>query len=114
MLEDEGVRVVGVASTGVEAVRRAAELSPDVTLLDIDLGRENGFDLARQLAGDSGIDPGHLILVSAYAECEFVGLIEASPAIGFLPKSALSVGAIERLLRAIAGPGGGQDETPTH
>jgi hypothetical protein len=44
LLEREGVRVVAVASTSAEAVRLARELRPDVTLLDIDLGNESGFD----------------------------------------------------------------------
>ncbi len=99
LLEQEGVRVIGVASTGAEAVRRAAELRPDVTLLDIDLGEDSGFDIARQLVDDPRIEPGHLIMVSAYAEDEFLDLIEASPAIGFLRKPALSAKEIERLLR---------------
>jgi DNA-binding NarL/FixJ family response regulator len=37
LLEQEGLQVVGVASTGAEAVQRAAELHPDVTLVGIDL-----------------------------------------------------------------------------
>jgi DNA-binding NarL/FixJ family response regulator len=114
LLEEEGVRVVGVASTGAEAVRGAAELHPDVMLLDVDLGVDNGFDLARRLVDEPGIDPGRLILISTYSEDEFLDMIEASPAIGFLSKSALSVRAIERLLLASAGRGDGQDETPKH
>jgi CheY-like chemotaxis protein len=100
LLEQEGVCVVGVASNGVEAARRAADLRPDVTLLDIDLGTSSGFDVARQLVDDPGAHPGHLILVSAYAEDDFLDLIEASPAIGFLRKPALSASAIEDLLSA--------------
>src|SRR4051812_34180079 len=68
LLEQEGVRVVGVASTGAEAVRCAAELHPDVTLVDIDLGEDSGFEVARRLADDPELDPGHLILISAHAE----------------------------------------------
>ena len=112
LLEEEGVRVVGVASTGAGAVRCVAELRPDVTLLDVDLGGDNGFDVARWLVDEVGIDPGHLILVSAYSEEEFLDMIEASPVIGFLPKPALSVPAIERLLLAAAGPRDGDGETP--
>jgi CheY-like chemotaxis protein len=112
LLEQEGIRVVGVASTGAEAVQRAAELHPDVTLLDIDLGGESGFDVARQLVDDPGIDPGHMILVSAYAEDEFLDLIEASPVIGFLRKPSLSATAIDRLLRAAGDAHQGSDETP--
>ncbi|HZM01187.1 MAG TPA: response regulator, partial [Planctomycetota bacterium] len=36
LLEDEGIVVVGVASTGAEAIRIAEELEPDVALVDID------------------------------------------------------------------------------
>lgn len=109
LLEQEGLQVVGIASTCEEAIRSAADLRPDVTLVDIDLGGDSGLDLARRLAADPGIDPGRLILISAHAEEDFADLIEASPAIGFLGKPALSAAAIERLLGAPGerpGPGG--------
>jgi CheY-like chemotaxis protein len=99
LLEQEGVRVVGVASTGADAVRCAADLRPDVTLVDIGLGAESGFDVARRLFDDPAVDPGQLILISANAQDDLAELIEASPAVGFLVKPALSATAIERLLR---------------
>ena len=111
LLEQEGIRVVGIALTPAEAVQRATELHPDVTLLDIDLGGDSGFDLARQLVADPRTNPGHLIVFSAYSEDEFLDLIEASPVIGFVRKSALSAEAIDRLLRAV-GDGYGRGETP--
>ena len=49
LLQREGVEVVGVASTSAETLRRAAQLRPDVVLVDIMLGRESGFDLTRRL-----------------------------------------------------------------
>ena len=100
LLELEGVLVVGVASTRAEALRCAADLHPDVTLLDIDLGEDSGFDVARELVDDPGTGAGRVILVSAYSEDDFVDLIEISPAIGFVRKPALSAKAIEQLLRA--------------
>jgi DNA-binding NarL/FixJ family response regulator len=99
LLEQEGVRVVGVASTGADAVRCAADLHPDVTLIDIGLGAESGFDVARRLFEDPSVDPGQLILISANGQDDLAELIEASPAIGFLVKPALSAVAIESLLR---------------
>jgi CheY-like chemotaxis protein len=99
LLEQEGVRVVGVASTGADAVRCATDLHPDVTLVDIGLGAESGFDVARRLFDDPLAEPGQLILISANAQDDLAELIEASPAIGFLVKSALSAVAIESLLR---------------
>jgi CheY-like chemotaxis protein len=100
LLEAEGIHVVGGASTGAEAVRCVAELRPDVTLLDIDLGEDSGFDLARRLDEDPGLDAGQLILISAHAQDDMAELVEASPALGFLGKEDLSAVAIERLVRA--------------
>jgi DNA-binding NarL/FixJ family response regulator len=93
-LEQEGITVVGVASTGEEAVRRVGELRPDVTLVDIDLCGSSGVDLARRLCGQCGGAAGSVILISAHAEEEFADLIEGCPAAGFLPKPALSAEAI--------------------
>ena len=114
LLEQEGVRVVGVASTGAEAVRYAAELHPDVTLIDIDLGEESGFEVARRLAHDPELDPGHLILISAHAEEDLADLVEASPAIGFVGKPVLCATAIQRLLRATGGGHGPPGEPVLH
>jgi CheY-like chemotaxis protein len=51
LLERQGFTVIGVASTSAEALQRAQELHPDVTLVDIDLGGESGLELARRLHG---------------------------------------------------------------
>ena len=39
LLEREGISVVGVASTGDQALAYAGALRPDVVLVDVDLGR---------------------------------------------------------------------------
>jgi DNA-binding NarL/FixJ family response regulator len=104
LLERQGIRVVGLASTSADALRRARELQPDVMLVDIDLGGESGLELARRLQGQAGPAPARVILVSTHAEQDYAELIDASPAIGFLPKTAVSGSAIRDLL---AGHGGG-------
>jgi DNA-binding NarL/FixJ family response regulator len=43
------LQIVGEASDGLEAVRRAEELKPDLILLDIGLPSLNGIDVARQV-----------------------------------------------------------------
>jgi DNA-binding NarL/FixJ family response regulator len=98
VLEAEGIAVVGVAATGEEAVRVMEEVSPDVMLVDIDLGPESGFELARRLVHTRNGDGSRTILISTHDEADFAKLIEASPAVGFLPKSNLSGAAIRRLL----------------
>jgi DNA-binding NarL/FixJ family response regulator len=111
LLERQGITVVGVASTGAEALQRAGELRPDVTLVDIDLGGESGLELARRLHGQAGPAPAPVILISTHAEQDYAELIAASPAIGFLPKTALSAAAIRDLL-AGRGDGGRGDPRP--
>lgn len=97
LLEREGISVVGVASTVTEAHRRCSELQPDVTLVDIDLGEDNGIDLARRLATDCDGAP-HMILISAYSGDDFLDLLEAGPALPFLAKSELSGAAIRHIV----------------
>jgi DNA-binding NarL/FixJ family response regulator len=98
VLERQGIAVVGTASTAAEAVQLVAELSPDVALLDIDLGEESGFDVALRLTEAPGNDQLRLVMISAYAESDFADLIAASPAIGFVSKPDLSASAIQDLL----------------
>ena len=95
-LEQDGMTVVGVASTSAEARRLARELRPDGILVDVDLGDESGIDLAREL-GSSG--SARIVLISAYPESELVDLITSSPAVGFVSKSELSAAAVARLIR---------------
>ena len=51
LLDREGMTVVGVASTSVDALRLTEELRPDIILVDIDLGEASGFDLAAKTRG---------------------------------------------------------------
>jgi DNA-binding response OmpR family regulator len=97
-LESEGIDVVGVATSIDDGMSCVGRLRPDVTLVDVDLGGESGFDLARRLAdADSRTRP-TVILISAYDQREYEDLIDASPAIGFIPKLELSAETIEELL----------------
>jgi CheY-like chemotaxis protein len=98
LLEREGLSVAGVAATAAEALQRSEELEPDVVLVDIMLGGESGFALARRLVEDSGRAGSEVILVSTHEEAEFADLIAESPATGFLSKSELSAEAIRRIL----------------
>jgi DNA-binding NarL/FixJ family response regulator len=98
LLEEQGIEVIGCASSGDEALEQAAERRPDVVLVDIDLGVESGFDLARRLTKPDRGATVDVILISTHEENEFADLIDASPAIGFLAKTTLSAAAIRRLL----------------
>jgi CheY-like chemotaxis protein len=97
LLEREGLTVAGIASTVEGALLRAHELQPDVVLVDIMLGEESGFELARRLAAADSGRPA-VILVSTLSEADFEELIADAPVAGFVAKSELSALAIRRLV----------------
>ena len=98
LLEAQGIEVVGGAGSAADALAQIAALAPDVVLIDIDLGGENGLALAQRVhAGACGAVP-NVILMSTHDEREFADLIEATPAVGFLSKTELSAARIRRLL----------------
>jgi DNA-binding NarL/FixJ family response regulator len=47
--EIHDMRIVGVVSDGLEAVLKAAELQPDLILLDVGLPKMNGIEAARRI-----------------------------------------------------------------
>jgi DNA-binding NarL/FixJ family response regulator len=98
LLEGQGIAVVGVASTVAEALARVHELEPDVTIVDIDLKGESGFDLAWRLAAASDEAPTSTILASSHDESDFAELIAVTPVLGFISKSDLSAEAIRDVL----------------
>ena len=89
LLACQGISVVGVASSGSEALERLDELRPDLALIDVDLGEESGFELARRFAERADGAP-RVVLISTYAELDVADLVRASPAVGFVSKSQLS------------------------
>lgn len=90
--------VAGVAANCAEAISRTREVRPDIVLIDIRLGTESGFDVARELA--RAWRPAALIMISTHTGADYADLIAESPAAGFLPKAELSVAAIRRIVDA--------------
>jgi two-component system, NarL family, nitrate/nitrite response regulator NarL len=96
LLVAQGLEVVGLASSGPETVRLAEQLRPDVVLVDIELGEEDGLEVARELAARLGSL--RIVLISSHPEDELRDLLASSPAAGFLAKTALSAAAIAELV----------------
>ncbi|MDT5267773.1 MAG: hypothetical protein QOI90_4399 [Mycobacterium sp.] len=69
-----------------------------MTLVDVNLGAESGFDLAEQLHRSGLPTPPPVILISTHAEQDFADMIATSPAIGFLSKMVLTDAAIRELV----------------
>jgi len=94
LLTREGIDVLEVAATTAEALELVERLEPDAVLVDVNLGAESGFELARQLADDEHGRRSTVILMSTHAEAEYADLLAECSAAGFLTKSRLSGDAI--------------------
>jgi CheY-like chemotaxis protein len=100
LLEREGLVVMGVTSTSDEAVRQVENLHPDVVLVDIFLGEENGLHLAERLSETSAGDRPTVILISTQSDRDAAELIASSAAAGFLQKTELSATAVRNFVEA--------------
>jgi DNA-binding NarL/FixJ family response regulator len=95
LLESQGLEIAGRASTSVVAADLATRLKPDVVLVDVHLGEEDGVQLARQLAASS---VGGVIMISMHAEADVADLWQGTGAVGFVHKTTLSARAIRALV----------------
>jgi DNA-binding NarL/FixJ family response regulator len=91
-----GYEVVGEADDVASGVRAAAELSPAVVLLDVQLPDGDGFEAAGQML--AAPEPPAVVLVSSRDALDYGGRVEASGARGFISKADLSVGTLEAVL----------------
>lgn len=82
------LQVAGEASDGLEAVQKAAELKPDLILLDIALPTLNGIEAARQIR--KLVPESKIIFLSQESSADVV-------------QAALSVGACGYVVKANAG-----------
>ena len=98
LLERDRLSVAGVALTSAQALIQIEELQPQVVLVDISLGDESGFDLARRIAEDGFVPGPVVILISTLVEQDVADLTAESPAAAFLPKEELSTSAILRIV----------------
>src|SRR5215831_5594190 len=78
-------QIIGEASDGLEAVRKAEELQPDFILLDIGLPTLNGFDVARRIHECSSNSK--ILFVSQHSDPEMVQAALRLGGHGYLLKS---------------------------
>ena len=84
LLHADALEVVAEASDGMEAVRLARELRPDVAVLDFSMPLLNGIDTLRELSAAS--PDTRSIVLSMYSEDKFVLRAIETGARGYLSK----------------------------
>jgi len=84
ILQRAGMEVVGEAADGVEAVRLASELLPDVILMDVRMPELDGIEASRRLT-DSGFT-GKILALTTFDLDEYVYAAVRAGASGFLLK----------------------------
>jgi DNA-binding NarL/FixJ family response regulator len=80
------LEVVGEATNGKEAIELAAELRPDVVLMDIRMPVMDGVEATRRLAGPDVADPVLVLILTTFDLDEYVYDALRSGASGFLLK----------------------------
>lgn len=103
-----GVEVVGEANNGIEAIRVARELRPDVILMDMVMPGKNGIEATQEIKREL---PGSrvLILTSFSDEEQIIAAVRAGAA-GYVLKDA----SPDELVHAIQGAYMGKVSLPAH
>jgi DNA-binding NarL/FixJ family response regulator len=100
VLSGAGIRVVGEAGDGAEAVRLSGVLHPDVVVLDVRMPGTDGVEATRQLRVGGAVGPAVLILTTFHEDAAVRAALAAGAA-GFLLKSAAPCD-LELAVRAVA------------
>ena len=89
----DGFEVIGEAESGEDSVRLAAELEPDLVLMDVNLPGINGLDATRQILSES--QPVIVLLLSTYEEAEYAPRAAECGAAAYIPKSSFGPERLE-------------------
>jgi DNA-binding NarL/FixJ family response regulator len=85
-MTDAGFDVVAQASDGVEAVRLAAQTSPDVILMDVTMPTCDGIEACRQIKASG--DDARIVMLTMHADQDVLTNAIRAGAIGYLTKDS--------------------------
>jgi DNA-binding NarL/FixJ family response regulator len=99
---DERITIVGHAGDGQGAVRLAADLKPDVFLMDINMPVMDGIEAARAIRNSNGAGPSILLLPGSNSRAD-VDRARQAGAAGYVTKDRIAAELIDAIVE-IAGP----------
>ena len=88
------IEVVGEAGDGAEAARLAAELTPDVVLMDIRMPDVDGLEATQAITADPDLADVRIVILTTFDLDEYVFEAIKSGAAGFLVKDTEPVDLI--------------------
>ena len=91
----DGFVVVAEAEDGEQAVALAAEVRPDLVLMDVQMPGIDGLEATRQIMELHG--PPHVLVMSTRESGDYEEPATAAGAVGFLPKSQFSMDTLEEV-----------------
>lgn len=94
------IDVIGEAGDGEETVRRAAELAPDIILLDINMPRGNGLDVTKKLRVEQPSIK--VIILTIHDDDNYVVEVIKAGAAGYLLKD-IEPGMLVKAIRTVYG-----------
>jgi DNA-binding NarL/FixJ family response regulator len=97
---EDDLRVVGEASTGVEAIEQATRLRPDVILMDVRMPRMDGVEACRQLVDSS---EAKVVILTTFDLDEHLFAAVRAGACGFLLKASPPEELVSAIRAAHAG-----------
>ena len=99
-MTDEGFQVVGEASDGEEAVRLAAELQPDVILMDVSMPDVDGVEATRRIR--DLLPDTRVIMLTMHPDQEVVASALRAGAAGYLVKDCSTEEIAEAVRLAVS------------
>ena len=100
---EDGIEVVGEAGDGAGAVALAADLEPDVVLMDVRMPGVDGLSATRTITADARLAEVHVVILTTFELDEYIFEALRNGASGFLVKDTEPADLVRAVRAAAAG-----------